>query len=175
MTFKGFLFLRRQTCAQLIVAGVGSKGRFPKKETAELSRGGKTAVVRSTKWETDRKGIWGDVSIREFKTKIIARCAQRRVKGSVVSRCKFRTAAAEAVFGATSKLPELLSTIKARVSDTLGICEWINWQREEGRSDGVRWRGHVGGKRGIIWEKLFPERLTDDGQHNCICQGGFTR
>ena len=48
-------------------------------------------------------------------------------------------------------------------------------EREEGRLEGVRWRGCVGGKCYVIWEKLFQELPTDDGQHNCPRQGGFTR
>lgn len=48
-------------------------------------------------------------------------------------------------------------------------------EREEGRLEGVRGRGCVGGKCYVLWEKLFQELLTVDGQHNCPHQGGFTR
>lgn len=51
----------------------------------------------------------------------------------------------------------------------------ISAKREEGRLEGVNWSECAGGKHYVIQGKLFQKLLTDDGQHNCTCLGGFTR
>lgn len=48
-------------------------------------------------------------------------------------------------------------------------------QREEGKLEEASWKGHVAVNWFLMCGKLFKELPADDGQHNCACQGGFTR